>query len=254
MDFTKQVDELQVHVAEMQAAAKMAATGAQYRPYKNAYLSDLRGVPERMEQLSYLLMRTTAEVLTQELDAFRAAAPDYLITDSVAPWGQWAAEALGVPVVTSIPTCGINRRVLAYGLAHGVRPASTGVFLSKMQQMIKTWALARRVKREHGLRGPGLLKTVAGSSDLNIVYTSRYFQPCAETFDDRYLFVGPSLDPRTESGHFPWERVQRPTVVYVSLGTLFNAGVAFYRECFAAFRDEEFQIILSIGTNVDSRS
>src|SRR5436190_2438444 len=84
-------------------AATIETTGAQYRPYQNAFLSDMRELPERMEQLSYLLMRTTAEVLARELDAFRAARPDYVITDSVAPWGQWAAEALGVPVVTSIP-------------------------------------------------------------------------------------------------------------------------------------------------------
>jgi len=55
----------------------------------------MRELPERMEQLSYLLMRTTAEVLARELDAFRAARPDYVITDSVAPWGRWAAEARG---------------------------------------------------------------------------------------------------------------------------------------------------------------
>src|SRR6185436_14199033 len=62
-------------------AAKIGQTGAQYRPYRNAFLSEITGVPERLDQLSWLLTRTTAEVLDFELDIFRAERPDYLITD-----------------------------------------------------------------------------------------------------------------------------------------------------------------------------
>jgi len=34
-------------------------------------------------------------------------------------------------------------------------------------------------------------------------------------------------------------------VVYVSLGTLFNADTNFYRNCYEAFRGEDYQVILS---------
>lgn len=63
-------------------------------------------------------MRTAARVLEAELDAFRAERPDYVISDSVAPWGQWVGKILGVPVVTSVSTFAFNRRVLAFGLVH----------------------------------------------------------------------------------------------------------------------------------------
>ena len=69
---------------------------------------------------------------------------------------------------------------------------------------------------------------MAGCSGLNIVYTSRYFQPCAETFGDRFLFVGPSIPNPGETAGFPWEQVRHRVVVYISLGTLFNTDVAFY--------------------------
>jgi hypothetical protein len=39
-----------------------------------------------MDQLSWLLMRTTAEVLDVELSDFRAERPDYLLCDAAAPW------------------------------------------------------------------------------------------------------------------------------------------------------------------------
>ena len=43
-------------------------------------------------------------------------------------------------------------------------------------------------------------------------------------------------------------------LVYVSLGTLFNADATFYRNCFEAFRDEPVQVLMSIGTAISAAS
>ena len=231
-------------------AARIEQAGAQYHPYRNAFLQDLQQLPERMEELSGLLMTATAELLHSELDGWRAERADYLITDSVAAWGQWAAKLLRLPVVTSVPTLAVNRHVLKYAFAQGVRPKSTSRFLSKLRHMVKASLLRRHMIRRYGVSGPGILGSVSGSSGLNIVYTSRHFQPCAATFDDRFEFIGPSSAPRGESVAFPWEKVTHPVVVYVSLGTLFNADAAFYRNCYEAFRDENYQVILAAGVNV----
>ena len=198
-------------------------------------------------------MRTAASVLETEMEAFRAVRPDYVITDSVAPWGQWAGRILGVPVVTSISTFAFNRHVMAFGAAHGVRPTSARRLLSKLRHMGQALLLHRRLSRAHGVNGPGVMGSVMGRSDLNIVYTSRYFQPCAETFDERFQFVGP-MTSRVEASSFPWEQVHASTVVYASLGTLFNADTAFYRDCFEAFAGQDLQLILSTGANVSRES
>ena len=47
-------------------AAKIEHTGARYRPYRNAFLANITQLPERTEQLAWLLARTTAEVLERE--------------------------------------------------------------------------------------------------------------------------------------------------------------------------------------------
>ena len=78
-------------------AADIEQAGARYRPYRHACLSELNQLPTRTDELSWMLMRTSASVLETELEAFRAERPGYIITDSVAPWGQWAGEILGVP-------------------------------------------------------------------------------------------------------------------------------------------------------------
>jgi MGT family glycosyltransferase len=229
-------------------AVKIEQAGAHYRPYRNAFLADMTKLPERIEELSWLLTRTTAELLAQE-DTFRAERPDYIITDSVAPWGHWLAEMLRVPVVTSVSTFAINRHVLKYALRHGARPKSARMVWSKIKHIGKAIALARRLRRQHGVKGPGITGLVFGRSDLNVVYTSREFQPCADTFDERFEFVGPSLPAASEAA-VPTAGDSNVPLVYVSLGTLFNAAPDFYKACFAAFRDEPVRVIMSIGTNV----
>ena len=248
-------------------ADKIQQAGARYRPYRNAFLSDLRQLSERTEQIAWLLMRTTGEVLADDLDAFRAERPDYIISDSVAPWGQWAAELLGVPVVTSVTTLAVNRHVLAFAAKSGTRPKSARLVLSKIRHVAKAVLLGRRLRREHGVKGPGIKGLVFGSSDLNIVYTSRHFQPCADSFDDRYLFIGPSIGSRTETGGVPWDEAppfdsrnqalaqgRQTDVIYVSLGTLFNAEPAFYRSCFEAFGGRNVRVVMSIGTAISEAS
>lgn len=243
-----------VYYATDAFADKVERAGATCRRYQNAFLGDMKELPERMDALSWLLARTTAEVLGDELDAMRAERPDYVITDSVAPWGQWVAKLLGVPAVTSVSTFAFNRHVAVFAAAHGVRPKGGKFALSKLRHIVKALRLGRQLRRRYRVKGPLLMDLIMGHSELNIVYTSRYFQPREETFDGRYLFVGPSMAARTGSAPFPWDEGSRRAIVYVSLGTLFNTDAAFYRSCFEAFRSEDCQVIMSIGTAVSMDS
>lgn len=63
------------------------------------------------------------------------------------------------------------------------------------------------------------------------------------------LESGPLLS-RAETESFPWEQVKLADVVYVSLGTLFNADASFYQDCFQAFADAPFTVIVSTGAGV----
>ncbi|CAN5662510.1 glycosyltransferase [soil metagenome] len=243
-----------VYYSDDPFAAQVGQTGARYRPYGARCLSDLGGVAARLDELPWLLTRTAASILATHLTAFREERPDYVITDSLAPWGQWAGEILRVPVVTSVSTFAFNRHVLSAGVAQGVRPKSVRRLLVKFRSMSRAFLLGRQLRRLYGARGPGLLGTVLGRSDLNIVYTSRSFQPCADSFDGRFHFAGPLGTARSESGSFPWDQVRHPTVVYVSLGTLFNTEAAFYRDCFEAFAGQACQVILSTGSEVSTSS
>ena len=43
-------------------------------------------------------------------------------------------------------------------------------------------------------------------------------------------------------------------MIYVSLGTLFNADPAFYRNCFEAFGGQNVRVVMSIGTTTTAAS
>ena len=247
-ELVRRGDEI-VYYSTTQFAEQVEATGAAYRSYRNAFLPELGAAARRVDELAWLFMRTTSEVLDEELEICRADQADYLLTDSVAPWGQWMGQLLDLPVVTSVSTFAFNSHVLRYGSAHGVRPRDARYVLSKLRHVGKALWLRRRLQRRHGVRGPSLMALLSGHSGLTLVYTSRAFQPCGETFDERYRFVGPLIGPRTDAP-FPWEQITHPVLVYVSLGTLFNTDAAFYQVCFEAFRGADFQVVLSVGRRV----
>jgi MGT family glycosyltransferase len=231
-------------------AAAVEHAGARCQPYGGGHLDD----PERLfadtAAISSRLMRAASGILETHLDAFRGEHPDYIITDSLAPWGQWAGLILGVPVVTSVSTFAINRHVMKFSAAHGIRPASIGGSLSKLRHLSTAFMLGRRLRRTYRVAGPGPVRSVLGRSGLNIVYTSRYFQPCAETFDERFQFVGPSVGDRASVAVAADDLPGDGPLVYVSLGTIFNSDRRFYQHCFDAFADQPFRVLMSTGAAV----
>jgi UDP:flavonoid glycosyltransferase YjiC (YdhE family) len=98
--------------------------------------------------------------------------------------------------------------------------------------------------RDKGYPVKSILDIVQNDNDTNtIVYTSKYFQPCSETFSDRYHFIGPSIRPITG----PVEKTA-DKLVYISMGTV-NQNREFYRNCINVLGQTDWQVIISMGTN-----
>ena len=78
-----------------------------------------------------------------------------------------------------------------------------------------------------------------------IVYTSFDFQPCADTFSDKYVFVGPSIRPAADKIVKTKEKL-----IYISMGTVNNDMMPLYKTCISALADTEYQVIISVGNLV----
>jgi len=112
----------------------------------------------------------------------------------------------------------------------------------------KIRVLTRQISATYGVRRPSFFEMANNAGQLNIVFTSRYFQPGGHAFNETYLFVGSSIIGRPGTPAFPYEALDRERpLIYISLGTLFNARQDFYQCCFAAFAGSRYQVVLSVG-------
>ncbi|MBR5337054.1 MAG: glucosyltransferase [Lachnospiraceae bacterium] len=165
--------------------------------------------------------------------------PDVIVSDSVAYWGKLAALKHGIPYISSTTTFAFNRFSSKY-MKHGI-----GETLKMLFSMPRVNKQIKRLQ-ELGYPVKGLLDIVQNDNETNtIVYTSKYFQPCSDSFSERYHFVGPSIRPMTEK----MEKTADKTV-YVSLGTV-NRNREFYRNCIETLGNTEYQVIISMGANKD---
>ncbi len=176
------------------------------------------------------------EMTTEKIEEIQ---PDMIVSDSVAFWGKLVAMKHRLSYVSSTTTFAFNRYSAKY-------MKETPWDITKMLFAMPRIDKQIRRLREKGYPVKGLLDIVQNDNDTNtIVYTSNYFQPCSETFSDRYHFIGPSIRPVTE----PVAKTAEKTV-YISMGTV-NQNREFYRNCIHALGKTGWQVIISMGTNTE---
>ena len=166
--------------------------------------------------------------------------PDVVVTDSACFWGKLTATKHGLPCVCSTTTFAFNEHSSMY-LSHGASEIADIVLgLPRLNREV------RRL-RSLGYEVKSALDIVSNKPEDNtIVYTSRTFQPCSETFDEEhYRFVGPSVRDVA-----PREKVGRP-LVYASLGTVINDHPGFYRTLIKALCDTDVDLLISCGRAFD---
>ena len=186
-----------------------------------------------------LLVSSTLALDEMTTEKVREIKPDLVVSDSVAFWGKLVAMKHGIPYVSSTTTFAFNRYSAKY-------MKETPWDIAKM--LFAMPKINRQIRRlqDHGYPVRGLLEIVQNDNDTNtIVYTSKYFQPCAETFSDRYHFIGPSIRPVSQ----PFAKTAEKTV-YISMGTV-NQNREFYRNCIHALGQTDWQVIISMGTNTE---
>ncbi|MEZ4518937.1 MAG: glycosyltransferase [Chloroflexota bacterium] len=156
-------------------------------------------------------------------------------------WGYIAARTLNIPNICFVTTFVMEGSMGTLGVGGVVD------FIRSALPHARTLMRWRRSMAEEF--GSDVAGGITEFADLNIVFTSREFQPASKQIDDRFRFVGPSIDPATRDGDFPYELLTDGMKVYLSLGTVNNLDTDFYRTAFTAFADYPAQFILSAGNN-----
>lgn len=165
--------------------------------------------------------------------------PDCIVADSMAVWGKAIAVKLGIPFVSSTTTFAFNQYSAKIMRKSFKEMACMLISMPKINRQINRL-------RVNGYPIKNVLDILANDENTHtIVYTSPEFQPCSETFSNKYAFVGPSVCPSSEK-----IRKVRQKLVYISMGTVNNDMLPFYKECIRAFRNTDYQVVMSVGSHV----
>ena len=103
------------------------------------------------------------------------------------------------------------------------------------------------VKEKYDVEIHSPYEVFCNPAPLTIVYTTREFQPFGEAFDQTYKFVGPSISSRLTQENFDLTAIKGKSPIYISLGTVFNQAIDFYKLCFKAFGNTDHTVVMSIG-------
>lgn len=223
---------------------KIAATGAEYVSC-DRFLPELsRQEEENLRNVSTTEMsiqdiRITIS-MTDFLDSeYKSFQPDVVYADSACFWGKLSAWKYHVPLVVSTSTFAFNQLSSQYMKNSPKEIAGLLFGLPRIQKEF-------RKLKDHGFEAKGFLSLVqSDNSTDSVVYTSKRFQPYAESFSDHYAFVGPSVFSEQQP-----KKAERP-LVYISLGTVINDRPDFYQHCIEALRDEPVDVIISCGKAID---
>lgn len=227
---------------------QIEATGAEFREYpdvsdleplmKEAGAGDIARNALTLVQIGERLIPYTTELIQREK-------PDCLIHDTLAGWAEMTKRRL-------------NLRAIAFCVTFVVTPQTSmalpiSLTLHTLYRYARLfpeyWQTARKIQAQYQVKSVTLLDALMCLAEMNIVFTSRQFQPSGSSFKPHFKFVGTSLSERSTNTDFPFEQLTKRPLVYISLGTINNMNIEFYRACFTAFANHPGQFILSIGKN-----
>jgi len=186
-----------------------------------------------------ILVDTTLALDDKVCQEMSELKPDCIVADSMALWGKAVARKLGIPFVSSTTTFAFNQysaKVMKQGI---------GDLVKMIFSIPKTTKQIKRLQSK-GYPVKNILDIIGNDDSTHtIVYTSTEFQPCSETFSDKYAFVGPLVRPATIK-----VEKKRDKLIYISMGTVNNDMMALYKRCLSALADRDYQVIMSVGNLV----
>ena len=188
-----------------------------------------------------MIIDTTIDLEKKAVQELKEIQPDCIVSDSLAAWGKLFARKLEIPYICSTTSFAFNEDT-AKSMKRGF--PEMGRLLLGMPK------IHRKIKElnNHGFQVKNFVSLIENDNDTDtIVYTSKEFQPLADTFSGRYAFVGPSIRE-----HVPQQRDRTDKKqVYISLGTVLNANPKFYRNCLEAFAHTDYEVVMSVGEKTE---
>lgn len=227
---------------------KIERTGAEFRSYgPSAGKNQPPG--GNFMKLARMLLEATEEVMRKGVGVVEDINPDYVLHDSLCPWGKYMARQLGVRAVNTTTTFVFTRA--STGKADGFKRKILRMILANgMKEMHRIRSARRRLKKTYGISMKAI-ELFRNTEELNLVFTSRHFQPDGESLGKEFRFIGPSIGERKDEAGFSIAKTPGNKFVYISFGTIANERADFYKKCVDAFSRPGFDVLISVGNKTD---
>lgn len=230
------VDERYAGLVEEAGARAVTYTSARGEFYRAA-----DPAPGQLAAEGYALLVDTIEtVFPAALTALAQDPPDAVLYDfeNVAA-GRVAARVLDALPVQMFPSHAANEtfslRAQMWDRADPVMAKGAGVLIEFMG--------------EHGIGLDEMSRYGTEWDEHNLVFLPRDFQIEGDTFDDRFVFVGPMV---TEAPAGLWSPpADGRRTALVSLGTESGDRGDFFRTCAQAFDPASWHVVMTLGHGAD---
>jgi len=228
---------------------QVAATGAEFRSYPDTTAAEqFASHTGKLGFLARSLAALNIEIFESELDAVRQLDPDFIVHDSLAIWGKHIALAIGKPAICMSAMLIPTRATRRLARRSGYRMGGIAEIAASTRHSFAAVGLGIRFHRRTGLRTPTLFDFFLAYEPLNVVCTSREFQPGVDELDASWIFARPELgEDRTAGDPAPMELPDDRPVVLLSAGTVFSVDLDYFRLALSALADSDVFVVASSG-------
>ncbi|GGH20799.1 macrolide family glycosyltransferase [Paenibacillus segetis] len=192
------------------------------------------------------LLHTADIIIPSVLEQIEGEKFDYIIHDSMFGCGRILAQILQLPAISSCSTFAQSKESFDRLLEQFYAEVPANIVQPIHDKFL---SLTASIMDKYDVKIQSPYEVYCNPAPLTIVYTLREFQPEGEAFDSTYKFVGPSISSRGYQEHFDLSAIQGKKIIYISLGTVFNRAVDFYKLCLEALGNRDHTVLMSIGHN-----
>lgn len=225
-------------------------SGAEFRVYPNFNVGPITYRPMNM---GCMFLRAAIDSFTHIQRIIEEEQPDHILCDFMASFGILVCRKMGLPCIVSWPVAVTTKKVIGMRI-RGQAESGMLEFLRFVLSDIPNFIQFRRLAREYAalsglerIRLPLQLYRLHG--DRNIVFTIPALQPGMEEIEGSegcYVFVGPG-HCEYGSGVRIGEPERTRSLLYITMGTVFNRQPEFLRRCISAFGDTNWQVVMTTG-------
>ena len=224
------------------------ATGASFFEYRSIFSRPVSGHIDSAGKtpMPIRLITDCLQALPDLKRAIEALNPDAILYDVMCLSGKILAEVLNKPAVRLSSTFVLNDKT-------SWKPKAAG----NPTVLDFTKSGIAKICGDYGVKPFHFQDIFTIPTELNIIYTIRSFQPNESSFDERFEFVGASIDDQIKDqidGQPNADSPKREALpfVYIALGTLANNRPDFFAMCKEALSAAPAKrSLIAVGNQVD---